>query len=112
MDEAIRAHPDGVRPARVQVTYRVEVDAADAKAQSKTVLKEILAVSRFAHYLKGVFRDKIGSFETASAVESCFNQWFDGSVQGADPSSEARVEVREVSGEPDAFEAVAVLRRR
>lgn len=95
----------------MQVTYRIEVDAAHAEAQSKKVLQEILPQPRFLHYLKVIYRDKIGSFQTASAVESHLNQWIAGSVQGADPSSETRVEVREVTGEPGVFEAVAVLRK-
>ena len=37
-------------------------DAANANARLSTQLPYILAVSRFAHYLKAMMRDKIGSF--------------------------------------------------
>ena len=46
-------------------------EAANANARLSAQLPYILAVSRFAHYLKAMMRDKIGSFmsrsETASA---------------------------------------------
>ena len=37
-------------------------EAANANARLSTQLPYILAVSRFAHYLKAMMRDKIGSF--------------------------------------------------
>ena len=41
-------------------------DAANANARLSTQLPYILAVSRFAHYLKAMMRDKIGSFMSRS----------------------------------------------
>ena len=120
MDNGTQGRPDRVRPAQVQITYDVEVDAANANAQVSAVLPYILAASRFAHYLKVICRDKIGSLQTARTVESYLNRWIDGSMQEIDdaghditakyPLSEARVDVNEVTGKPGVFEAVAVLR--
>ena len=42
-----------------------DTDAANANARLSTQLQYILAISRFAHYLKAMMRDKIGSFMTA-----------------------------------------------
>ena len=39
-----------------------DTDAATANARLATNLRYIMAISRFAHYLKAMMRDKIGSF--------------------------------------------------
>ena len=41
---------------------KYDSDAANANARLSTQLQYIFAVSRFAHYLKAMMRDKIGSF--------------------------------------------------
>ena len=38
-------------------------------------LPYIFAVSRFAHYLKAMMRDKIGSFMSRTQCESYLNTW-------------------------------------
>src|SRR5271157_1093237 len=81
-------------------------DAANANARLSTQLPYILAISRFAHYLKAMMRDKIGSFMTRNECESFLNQWILLYVVGNDevapevkarrPLRDARVEVVEV----------------
>src|SRR3546814_3279009 len=44
-------------------------DAANANARLSAQLQYIFAVSRVAHYLKSMMRDKIGSFASKSSVE-------------------------------------------
>jgi len=44
-------------------------EAANANARLSTQLPYILAVSRFAHYLKAMMRDKVGSFMSRSDAE-------------------------------------------
>jgi type VI secretion system protein ImpC len=45
-------------------------EAANANSRLATNLSYILAISRFAHYLKSMMRDKIGSFMTRGECES------------------------------------------
>src|SRR5258708_28854721 len=55
-------------------------EAANANARLSTQLPYIFAVSRFAHYLKAMMRDKLGSFMSRTDCERCLNQWISGSV--------------------------------
>jgi type VI secretion system protein ImpC len=77
-------------------------------------------VSRFAHYLKAICRDKIGSFMSRSDCENYLNRWIQNYVLGSDeagqemkaryPLREARIDVSEVRGKPGVYRAVAFLR--
>jgi type VI secretion system protein ImpC len=80
----------------------------------------MLAVSRFAHYLKTMMRDKIGSFISRKDCEAFLNRWIVKYVTPDDTASpetkaryplrEAKVEVMEVPGKPGVYRAVAFLR--
>jgi type VI secretion system protein ImpC len=93
---------------------------ANANARISTVLPYILAASRFAHYMKAIMRDKIGSFMTAESIKSYLNKWIGNYVLGQDdggleikaryPLREARVDVSEIPGKPGCYKAVAFLR--
>ena len=95
-------------------------DAATANARISAQLPYIFAVSRFAHYLKSIMRDKIGGFSSKDEIQSFLNNWIikyavanDNvafSVKASHPLKEARVEVVEVPGKPGAYRAVAFLR--
>ncbi len=95
-------------------------DAANANARLSTQLPYIMAVSRFAHYLKAMMRDKIGSFMSRAEAESFLNRWITNYVTPDDmaspatkaqrPLREARIEVAEVAGKPGVYRAVAFLR--
>ncbi len=95
-------------------------EAANANARLSAQLPYILAVSRFAHYLKAMMRDKIGSFMSRAECERFLNDWIMNYVTADDtagptikarrPLKEARVEVAEVPGKPGAYRAVAFLR--
>ncbi|WP_321470273.1 type VI secretion system contractile sheath large subunit [uncultured Paludibaculum sp.] len=97
-----------------------DTDAANANARLSTNLSYILAVSRFAHYLKAMMRDKIGSFMTRTDCEGFLNRWIKGyvvdsasasaSMKAKYPLSEARVDVMEVPGKPGCYRAVAFLK--
>ncbi|MCX6635168.1 MAG: type VI secretion system contractile sheath large subunit, partial [Acidobacteria bacterium] len=75
---------------------------------------------RFAHYLKAMMRDKIGSFMSRTDCERWLNQWIQQyvtpddtaspAVKASHPLREARIEVFEVAGKPGAYRAVAFLR--
>jgi len=95
-------------------------ESANANARLSTQLPYIFAVSRFAHYLKSMMRDKIGSFMSRSDCESFLNRWIMNYVAGSDdvsatikaqrPLRDARVDVSEVPGKPGVYRAVAFLR--
>ncbi|MFO0915403.1 MAG: type VI secretion system contractile sheath large subunit [Pirellulales bacterium] len=96
-------------------------DDANANARLSTMLQYILCVSRFAHYLKAMARDKIGSFMERDDCEKWLNRWINNYVianpqdagqeaKAKAPLREARITVREVKGKPGCYEAVAHLR--
>ena len=93
---------------------------ATANAALSARLPYILAASRFAHYIKAIMRDKIGSFQTADNVSEYLNRWIGNYVLGKDdagqeikaqyPLREARVDVSEIPGKPGSYNAVIFLR--
>jgi type VI secretion system protein ImpC len=93
---------------------------ATANAAISARLPYILATARFAHYLKVMARDKIGSFMEASNCETWLNNWIRNYVNGNPdasaemkaqyPLAEAKVTVAEVPGAPGSYNAVAYLR--
>jgi len=95
-------------------------DDANANANLSARLQYIFAVSRFAHYLKAMMRDKLGSFMSREQCESFLNQWIANYVLLDDmasqeqkakfPLRDARIEVAEIAGKPGAYNAVAYLR--
>jgi type VI secretion system protein ImpC len=97
-----------------------DLDSANANARLSTQLPYIMAVSRFAHYLKAMMRDKIGSFMSREQAETFLNRWIinyvtpdDSASQAAKaarPLREARVDVVEIPGKPGCYKAVAFLR--
>jgi type VI secretion system protein ImpC len=95
-------------------------DEANANAKLSAQLPYILAMSRFAHYLKAMMRDKLGSAMSRSQAEQYLNQWVSNYVVASDnasqaakaekPLREARIEVMEVPGNAGALRAVAFLK--
>ena len=103
-----------------QKIRKFDTDAANANARLSSQLQYIMATSRFAHYLKAMMRDKIGSFMSRGDCEDFLNRWIAKYVFASDtgtqddkarcPLREARIEVSEVKGKPGAYKAVAFLR--
>jgi len=97
-----------------------DTDSANANARLSAQLPYIMAVSRFAHYLKAMMRDKIGSFMSRSDAEIFLNRWITRYVVPDDTASpamkarcplrEARVDVAEVPGKPGVYRSVMFLR--
>jgi type VI secretion system protein ImpC len=93
---------------------------ANANARLSSQLPYILAVSRFAHYLKSIMRDKIGGFMSRIECEAFLNKWIMQYVTEDDQASpatkaqyplrNAKVEVTEIAGKPGAYRAIAFLR--
>ncbi|MCU1749089.1 type VI secretion system contractile sheath large subunit [Pseudomonas sp. 6D_7.1_Bac1] len=93
---------------------------ANANARISAMLPYVLAASRFAHYLKVIMRDKVGSFMTRDNVQTYLNNWIADYVLINDnapqeikaqyPLREARVDVSEIAGKPGAYRATVFLR--
>jgi len=93
---------------------------ANANARISSMLPYVLASSRFAHYLKVIMRDKVGSFMTRDNVQTYLNNWIADYVLVNDnapqeikaqyPLREARIDVSEVAGKPGAYRATVFLR--
>lgn len=84
------------------------------------MLQYMMCVSRFAHYIKVIGRERMGSFADAAEAEGLLRRWLDKYVtQATDPSAEVRarfplreatVQVREIPGKPGSFGCVIHLR--
>jgi len=104
----------------VQKPKLYDTDSANANARLSTQIPYLMAVSRFAHYLKAMMRDKIGSFMSRTDAEIFRNRWILKYVVPDDTASpqmkarcplrEARVDVTEIPGKPGCYRAVAFLR--
>ena len=95
-------------------------DDANANARLSAQLQYTFAITRFAHFLKAMMRDKIGTFMSRENCEHYLNEWISHYVLLDDtagheakakcPLREARIEVSEVAGKPGVYNAVAFLR--
>jgi type VI secretion system protein ImpC len=107
----------------VQSTQKAKVydkDAATANARISAQLPYIFAVSRFAHYLKTMMRDKIGGYMSKTDAQMFLNNWISNyvvanddaplSVKAKRPLKEARVDVQEDPRKPGVYRAIAFLR--
>jgi type VI secretion system protein ImpC len=93
---------------------------ANANARISARLPYMLNASRFAHYIKAIMRDKIGSFMSRQEVSLYLNSWIaqyilltdvaPESVKASFPLREARIDVSEVPGKPGSYTAVVFLR--
>ncbi len=100
-----------------------EYDDPDASANAKlnARLPYMFALCRFAHYLKAIVRDKIGSFKERIDMERWLNKWIKLYVE-PDPSNAteaakarrplaaAEVEVEDIEGDPGNYFAKFFLR--
>jgi len=106
--------------ATTQQPVEYLTDSATANARLSASLPYVLAASRFAHYLKVMMRDKVGSFQTRGEIEKYLNGWIaqyvllnDDAPQSAKarfPLREARVDVTEIGGKPGCYNATVFLR--
>ena len=104
----------------VQKPRTYDTDSANANARISAMLPYVLSASRFAHYLKVLARDKVGSFMTREEVSSYLNRWIMQYVLGKDdagqslkakyPLRDARVDVSDIPGRPGAYRAVVFVR--
>jgi type VI secretion system protein ImpC len=94
---------------------------ATANANLAARLPYLFATCRFAHYLKCIVRDKIGSFKERADMEKWLDKWVtqyvDGDpdhssedVKARKPLREAKVEVQPIEGNPGYYSSTFWLR--
>lgn len=99
---------------------KYDTDQANANARLSSQLPYILTTSRFAHYLKAIVRDKVGSFMSREECQAFLHKWLNryvvasdtvgATVKASHPLREASIEVIEIPGQPGNYRAVAYLR--
>jgi type VI secretion system ImpC/EvpB family protein len=104
----------------VQRPPRFDEPAATANARLSAMLQYMLCVARFAHYLKVLARDKVGSFTDPKGCEEFLHRWLmqyttsndeiDLETKAKYPLREARVQIREHPGKPGVYLAIMHLR--
>ena len=94
--------------------------SANANARLSSMLQYVLCASRFAHYLKIIGREKIGSFSEAKELENFLQKWLQEYTTARDsgtyqdkarrPLREAKIQIVEHPGKPGSFLCSAYLR--
>jgi len=97
-----------------------EDEDATKNANLSARLPYMFACCRFAHYLKAMVRDKVGSFKERADMESWLNQWItqyvttdpsaSQEVKAKYPLASAEVKVQEVPGNPGYYTSQFFLR--
>jgi type VI secretion system ImpC/EvpB family protein len=97
-----------------------DTDGASANARLSAMLHYMLCVSRFAHYLKVIMRDRVGAFTSPADVERLLASWLSNYVASNDDASaetkaryplrEGKVQVWEVTGKPGTYQCSVFLR--
>jgi type VI secretion system protein ImpC len=93
---------------------------ATANASLSARLPYIFATCRFAHYLKCIVRDKVGSFKERADMERWLSDWVSNyvtsdpnaseEVKAKYPLSEAKVSVEDIEGQPGYYSAKFYLK--
>jgi type VI secretion system ImpC/EvpB family protein len=104
----------------VQKPRSYDEPTATANAKLSGMMQYMLCVSRIAHYMKAMIRDRIGSFTGPEDIQEDLRKWFMRYTIGNEsathemkakyPLREARVEVADVPGKPGAYRCSVHLR--
>jgi type VI secretion system ImpC/EvpB family protein len=104
----------------IQKPKRYDDPKATVNARLSAMLQYILCASRFAHYIKVLARDMVGSMATPEECEQRLDLWLRRYVTATDtagsdikakcPLREANVQVREQPGMPGTYNCVVQLR--
>jgi type VI secretion system protein ImpD len=105
--------------ASVQKPPKYELLEDNINAKLSSMLQYILCVSRFAHYIKVLGREKIGSLHSAEACQRELQLWLHKYTTASDVSSDdvrskyplrsAQVQVKEIRGKPGHFYSIIQL---
>ena len=103
---------------RPRLNYTTEI--ARVNAELGAMLNYILCVSRFAHYLKVIGREWIGSMKSAADCQDKLQRWLHGfcssqnelsyEVKARFPLQDGRVQVRETPGSPGVYACTMQLK--
>jgi type VI secretion system protein ImpD len=103
----------------VQKPKKYDDRKATANARLSSMLQYILCVSRFAHYIKMISRDKIGSMTSPEDCEQYLGKWLQNyttanvsagpEVRAKFPLRDAKVTVREHADKPGSYNCVVHL---
>lgn len=105
----------------LQKPFEYDDDDATANANLAARLPYLFATCRFAHYLKSIVRDKVGSFKERDDMEKWLNSWIMNYVEPSPetaseedkarkPLAAAEVVVEEVEGNPGYYSSKFFLR--
>ncbi len=104
----------------VQKPAKFDEPAATANARLSAMLQYVLCAARFAHYIKVISREKLGSFTGPAECEEYLRRWLQNyttanedagpDLKARHPLREARVQVRERPDKPGSYLCVAQLR--
>ncbi|MBN1602727.1 MAG: type VI secretion system contractile sheath large subunit [Chitinispirillaceae bacterium] len=94
---------------------------ATANAELSVHLTYLMAVSRFAHYMKVILRDKLGTLQEGEDIEMFLNRWFSmytladptgagEKLKSEKPLREFKVTVKPIEGRPGSYQADLHLR--
>jgi type VI secretion system protein ImpD/type VI secretion system protein ImpC len=94
--------------------------AADANARMSAQVNALLCAARFAHYLKVIGRDMVGSFQEADRIQRRLHEWLQryvnanknatGDQRARYPLAEGRISVEEKPGKPGVYGCTVHLR--
>lgn len=94
--------------------------AASVNARLSSMLQYVLCVSRFAHYIKVIGRDTVGTVKSPEEIEEKLQEWLLQYVSVSEsvslatlaryPLQEARIEVKELPGKPGSYYCTAQLK--
>lgn len=100
----------------IQKSKVYDTEAATINARISSMIHTMLCVSRFAHYLKVIGRDMMGSFKEPEELEQALHNWItdyvtadvaaDSETKARYPLREASVKVRKVPGKSGVFNSV------
>lgn len=99
---------------------RFDRQIATINARISAMLPYVLCVSRFAHFIKVMARERIGSFSTADDCQTFLQTWLNRYCEGSsDASAETRaryplregtIQVKNVPGKPGTYSCSVLLR--
>ncbi|MFT5578243.1 MAG: type VI secretion system protein ImpD [Paraglaciecola psychrophila] len=99
--------------ASLQKPKKFSDKSSSANARVSAMLQQIMCASRFAHYIKVLVRDKIGSFQSEKDAEELINNWLrpyatgrtdlDWELRARYPLRDFKVQVRENYNKPGTY---------
>jgi type VI secretion system ImpC/EvpB family protein len=94
-------------------TFGPAAEAANRNARLSSQINGMLCASRFAHYIKVIVRDMVGTLETPAKIEQRLQAWLNGYVNSAisagpetrarQPLAAGRVTISERPGRPGTY---------